>query len=149
MITDSRQQQLDSIDIIETALQETGSQFNLQQGVAAVLAQAHAPNTVVIREGNTLFLVHYLPDQPDHALFHVLNADTATNYIQNTVDFLRAAGAMGMRVMVVRFETPEPLTLFKKIMRDPPFANMGYTIQQSPQGQYQATINMGDTKGPA
>ena len=83
-------------------------------------------------------------------MFHVLNADTATNYVKNTRQFLKAAGMMGQRVMVVRFETPEPLTLFKKIMRDPPFPDMGYTIQKSPRGQYTATINMGNTgKGAA
>jgi hypothetical protein len=86
-----------------------------------------------------------VPKQKDHGMFRVLNADTAPNYVKNTQQFLQAAGMAGFRVLVVQFETAEPLTLFKKIMRNPPFPGMGYTIQKSKKGQYTATINMGDT----
>lgn len=144
-ITDSRQTKLNIEDLIKTAADETKSTHTHEQVLAATLAQMQAPNTIAMREGNTMFFVHYLPNQKDHSLFHVVNADTAPNYLNNVKQFLKAAGLMGQRVMVVRFETPEPLTLFKKIMRDPPFPNMGYTIQRSKDGQYQATINMGDT----
>ena len=144
-ITDSRKTKMNPIDIIRTAAEETKSKYTPDQVVSAGLAQMQAPNTIAIREGNTIYIVHYLPEQKDHSMFHVLNADTATNYVKNTRQFLKAAGMMGQRVMVVRFETPEPLTLFKKIMRDPPFPDMGYTIQRSPRGQYTATINMGNT----
>lgn len=136
---------MNPMDIIRTAADETGSKYTHDQVVAAALAQMQAPQSIAMREGNTIFIIHYLPKQKDHSMFHVLNADTASNYVSNVKQFLKAAGLMGQRVMVVRFETPEPLTLFKKIMRDPPFANMGYTIQKSSKGQYTATINMGDT----
>jgi len=144
-ITDSRRTKMNPIDIIRTAAEETRSEYTPNQVVAAGLAQMQAPNTIAMREGNTIFILHYLPNQKDHSMFHVLNADTASNYVRNVKQFLKAAGLMGQRVMVVRFETAEPLTLFKKIMRDPPFPNMGYTIQRSQKGQYTATINMGDT----
>lgn len=144
-ITDSRKTQLDPIDIIKTAVSETRSTRTEDQAVVALSAEMHAPRAIAMREGNTIFIIHYLSGQRDHGMFRVLNADTAPMYVQNTLQFLRAAGQSGFRVLVVQFETAEPLTLFKKIMRDPPFPGMGYTIQKSPKGQYTATINMGDT----
>jgi len=144
-ITDSRKTKMNAIDLIRTAVEETQSKYTANQVVAATLSQMQAPQSIAMREGNTIFILHYLAKQRDHAMFHVINADTAPNYVINTKQFLKAAGLMGMRVLVVKFETPEPLTLFKKIMRDPPFPNMGYTIQKTDKGRYTATINMGDT----
>ena len=149
-IVDSRKTKDNPIDIIRTAAEQTKSTHTPNQVVAAALAEMHSPQAITLREGNTIFIIHYLPDQRDHGLFQVFNGDTAANYVNNVHEFLKAAGLMGMRVLVVRFETPEPLTLFKKIMRKPPFPNMGYTIQKDNKGQYTATINMGDTgKGAA
>jgi hypothetical protein len=144
-ITDSRTKQLDAIDIIRTAAAETGSQHSDDQLLVALSAEMNSPTAIPMREGNTIYIIHYVPKQRDRGLFRVLNADTAANYVTNTKQFLRAAGMAGFRVLVVQFETAEPLTLFKKIMRNPPFPGMGYTIQKSKTGQYTATINMGDT----
>jgi hypothetical protein len=127
-------------------MEETGSKYTPEQGYAAIVAEAHMPDAIPMREGNTMFIIHYLPKKKDQGLFRALNADTAVNYLKNTKTFLKAAGLMGFKVLVVQFETPEPLTLFKKIMRDPPFPGMGYTIEKSQDGkQYRATINMGNT----
>jgi hypothetical protein len=144
-ITDSRKTQLDPIDIIKTAVKETRSRRTDDEAIVALSAEMNSPTAIAMREGNTIYIIHYVPEQKDHGMFRVLNADTAPNYVKNTQQFLQAAGMAGFRVLVVQFETPEPLTLFKKIMRNPPFPGMGYTIQKSKKGQYTATINMGDT----
>ena len=144
-ITDSRKTQLDPIDIIKTAVKETRSRRTDDEAIVALSAEMNSPTAIAMREGNTIYIIHYVPEQKDHGMFRVLNADTAPNYVKNTQQFLQAAGMAGFRVLVVQFETAEPLTLFKKIMRNPPFPGMGYTIQKSKQGQYTATINMGDT----
>jgi len=144
-ITDSRKTQLEPIDIIRTAVAETKSKYTADQAIVAVSAEINSANAIAMREGNTLYIIHYLPKQKDRGMFRVLNADTAVNYLNNTRMFLKAAGLAGFKILVVQFETPEPLTLFKKLMRDPPFPKMGYTIQKTTKGQYTATINMGDT----
>jgi GMP synthase PP-ATPase subunit len=144
-ITDSRKTQLDPIDIIKTAVKETRSRRTDDEAIVALSAEMNSPTAIAMREGNTIYIIHYVPEKRDHGMFRVLNADTAPNYLRNTQEFLRAAGMSGFRVLVVQFETAEPLTLFKKIMRNPPFPGMGYTIQKSKKGQYTATINMGDT----
>jgi hypothetical protein len=144
-ITDSRTKKLDPVDIIRTAAAETGSRHSDDQVLVALSAEMNSPTAIPMREGNTIYIIHYVPKQRDHGMFRVLNADTARNYLNNTQQFLKAARKAGFQVLVVQFETAEPLTLFKKIMRDPPFPGMGYTIQKSKKGQYTATINMGDT----
>ena len=144
-ITNSRQTMLDPVDIIRTAVSETKSKYTPDEAVVALSAEMNSSTAIAMREGNTIYIIHYLPDQRDHGMLRVLNADTAPNYVNNTREFLKAAGLAGFTVLVVQFETPEPLTLFKKIMRDPPFPGMGYTVQKSSRGQYTATINMGNT----
>ena len=149
-ITDSRQTMLDPVDVIRTAVSETKSKYSPDQAVVALSAEMNSPNAIAMREGNTIYIIHYLPEQRNQGMFRVLNADTARNYLNNTQQFLKAARKAGFQVLVVQFETAEPLTLFKKIMRNPPFPGMGYTIQKSKKGQYTATINMGSTaKGAA
>lgn len=144
-VVDSKKRQLDTKEIIRTAMQETGSEYTPEQGEAAVIAEANMENAIPMREGNTMFIIHYVPGQKDQGLFRVLNADTGTNYVDNVRTFLKAAGLMGFKTLVVFFEDRKPLTLFKKIYRKPPFKNMGYTVERSKNGQYRATINLGDT----
>ena len=145
-VVDSKTREIDAKEIVHIAMEETGSKYTKEQGEAAILAESNMPNVIPMREGNTLFIIHYVPKQKDRGLFRVLNADTAANYVKNTRQFLKAAGMIGFKILVVQFESPEPLTLFKKIMRDPPFTGMGYTIEKSQDGKrYRATINMGNT----
>jgi hypothetical protein len=145
MPVDSKKRMLDAKEIVNIATEETGGKFTKEQVEAAVLAEANMPNAIPMREGNTMYIIHYLPEQRDRGMLRVLNADTAVNYVNNTRTFLKAAGLTGFKILVVFFETDEPLTLFKKIMRDPPFTGMGYTIEKSKDGRYRATINMGNT----
>jgi hypothetical protein len=150
-VVDSKKRMLDAKEIVDIATDEVGGKYTKEQVEAAVLAEMNLPNAIPMREGNTMYIIHYLPEQKDRGMFRVLNADTAANYVNNTRTFLKAAGLTGFKILVVFFETPEPLTLFKKIMRDPPFTGMGYTIEKSKDGKrYRATINMGNTgKGAA
>jgi hypothetical protein len=144
-VVDSKTRVLDAKEIVENATDSSGGKYSQDQVNAAVLAEANMPNAIPMREGNTMYIIHFVPERRDQGVLRVLNADTATNYVNNTRQFLKAAGLMGFRVLVVFFETPEPLTLFKKIMRDPPFTGMGYTVEKSKDGRYRATINMGNT----
>jgi hypothetical protein len=145
-VVDSRTREIDAKEIVHIAMEQTGSKYTQEQAEAVILAETNMPNVIPMREGNTLYLIHYLPKQKDRGLLRVLNADTAVNYVNNTRVFLKAAGLAGFKILVVQFDTPEPLTLFKKIMRDPPFPGMGYSIEKSRDGKkYRATINMGNT----
>jgi hypothetical protein len=145
MPVDSKTRMLDAKELVNVATEESGDKYTKEQVEAAVLAEVNMPNAIPMREGNTMYIIHYLPEQRDRGMLRVLNADTAANYVTNTRTFLKAAGLTGFKILVVFFETSAPLTLFKKIMRDPPFTGMGYTIEKSKDGRYRATINLGNT----
>ena len=145
MLIDSKQQMMDPMDIIKTALAETKSQYSVDQGVAAVLAESQTPNTMIMREGNTLFIINYDLTDKSRGMFRALNADTPKNYLENSKTFIKAAGMAGFRIMVVQFQDPTILNIFRYFYRDPPFPGMGYSVQHDEsKGLYQVTINMGD-----
>jgi hypothetical protein len=144
MLVDSKEQMIDPMEIVKTALAETKSQYTIDQGVAAVMAESQTPNTMILREGNTLFIINYNPKDKSRGMFRALNADTAKNYLENSKTFIRAAGMIGFKILVVRFQDPTILNIFRYIYRDPPFPGMGYSVQHDKKkNMYQVTINMG------
>ena len=147
MVVDSKKKKLSEKEIIETALDETGSKHNKEQGVAALVAETrNTPNTITLREGNTIFIINFDPKDKTRGMFRALNADTAANYLQNSLTFIKAAGLMGFKVLVVQFKDATILNIFKYISRKPPFPNMGYSVQKTENGLHQVTVNLGDAK---
>ena len=120
MVVDSKKKRLSNKEIIETSAKETHSPYTPEQVYAAVLAEAHGPNTIVIREGNTLFIINYDPNDHTQGFFRALNADTAANYLKNSIIFVKAAGTMGFKLLVTQFKDRNLITLFKGLLRRPP-----------------------------
>jgi hypothetical protein len=79
-------------------------------------------------------------------MFRALNADTPANYLQNSLEFIKAAGLAGFSILVSQFKDPALLQLFKYISRKPPFPGMGYSVQKMRDGGYQVTVNLGTPK---
>jgi hypothetical protein len=143
MITDSKKEMLSQQEIIETALNETGSKYNLKQGTAAILAETHMPNCIVMREGNTLFIINFDPKDKTKGMFRALNADTAKNYLENSRTFIKAAGMAGFTMLISQFRDKSILNIFKYISRNPPLKNMKYESQPMKHGGYQVTVLIG------
>ena len=150
MFTDSKKEQLSQIDIVKTALAQQGSPYNQEQSIAAISAEAYGPNTIVIREGNTLFFINFDPQDKSRGIFRALNADTPHNYLENSVTFIKAAGLAGFKTLVSQFNDPSLLHIFKYVSRHPPFPGMGYAVQHDNEKQlYQVTINLGQARPAA
>ena len=150
MFTDSKTHKLSQLEIIKTALEKQGSPYNMQQSIAAVTAEAYSPNTIVIREGNTLFFINFDPDDKSRGMFRALNADTPHNYLENSVMFIKAAGLAGFRTLVSQFSDPSLLHIFKYVSRHAPFPGMGYAAQHDNEKHiYQVTINLGEARPTA
>lgn len=145
MIVSSKKEQLSPEEIIKTALKQTKSQYSVEQGHAAIMAETRAPYTITLKEGNTIFIITYNPDDKSQGMFRALNADTAANYIKNSIEFIRATGMMGFKTLVTQFTEPSLLNIFKYISRHPPFEGMGYATKKINDGMYQVVINLGDT----
>ena len=94
-VVDSKHQELSNQEIIQIAAQETGSQYSPEQVTASIMAETHEAGAIMMREGNTLFIIQKSPNNPEVGVFRALNADTAQNYLQNSMVFIQAAAAAG------------------------------------------------------
>jgi len=102
---------------------------------------------LMLREGNTIFVVHQSKTEPTTGLFRPLNADTIPNFKHNCVVFAKAIGLAGFKKMIAQFDDKSLIAIIKYVVnKHPPFPNMSYKLQRVEDGQYAVTINMGDAK---
>ena len=142
---DSKRKTISPQEIVKIAADKTGGKYTPEQIEASIAAEIHEAKSWVMREGNTLFVVHAIPDQPTIAVFRALNGDTIPNYLKNSVVFTKALGLAGFKYMVTRFLDKSLLNIFEYVRRQAPFENMGYAVQELKSGEYVVTVNLGDT----
>lgn len=141
MVVDSKHQELTNEEIIQIAAQETGSPYSPEQVLASIMAEAQDPGTTMMREGNTLFVLHRYPENEEIAIFRALNADTAENYLQNSVVFTNAMKSLGFRAMITTFYDETLLNIFRYIGRDKP-QGMGYQVSRLRDGQFRVVVQL-------
>lgn len=146
MFVDSKKQMLDQTALLTEAFRNSRTPYPVEEGIAAVVAESRMPNCIMMRQGNTIFIIHYVPKQKNQGMFRALNADTPANYLQNSLEFIKAAGMAGFTTLISQFEDPALLQIFKYISRKPPFPGMGYAVQMMENGGYQVTVNLGTPK---
>ena len=142
---DSKQRELSQDEIIEIAARETGGEYTAEQVKASLGAEAYELGALMLREGNTIFVVHQDKSNPTVGLFRALNADTVKNYINNGVEFTKAVGMMGFKYLVTQFNDPALIRITEQVYKREPFKNMEYSVNKTVDGGYQVTVNLGDT----
>lgn len=147
MLVDSKQQKLQMQEIVKIAVEETQSQYDPKTAFLTLIKETTLPDAKVLQIGNTLFIVHPT-EKPRHGIFRALNADTAENYLQNSVEFTkRAYDELDFDVLTTEFSDPTLLNIFKYIGKDQP-ADMGYLTQKSKDGKsYRVTVTLGKERG--
>lgn len=143
MLVDSKHQELSNEEIVQIAAQETGSGYSPEQVLAAIMSEVRMPDTLALKQGNTLFVLHRSKKDPKVGVFRALNADTPNNYLQNSIIFIKTCRSMGFKTVVSQFKDPTILNIFKYISQNPPFAGMGYQVQRTSDGGFQASVNLG------
>lgn len=146
LMVDSKIEELSPEEIIDIAARETESPYSPEQVRASVLAEAHGSGAIIMRQGNTLFIVHPSPKNPGVAVFRALNADTGSNYVKNSTEFIKAIKMAGYEVLVTDFHDESILTIFRYISRNPPFPGMGYSVQRLSNGGFRATVKLGNNQ---
>lgn len=142
---DSKQRELSQDEIIEIAARETGGEYTAEQVKASLGAEAYELGALMMRQGNTIFVVHQDKSNPTVGIFRALNADTVRNYIDNCVQFLKALGMMGFKYVAAQFNDPAIIRITEQVLKREPFQNMEYSINKTVNGGYQVTIDLGDT----
>jgi len=145
-LIDSKHQELSQEEIVAIATKETGSKYSVEQVKASLSAEAYELGAVMLREGNTIFIIHQDKSNPKIGVFRALNADTVPNYMKNCVAFTQAIGMAGFQYLVTEFEEKSLLNIFEYVRRNQPFPNMGYSAQKyRDKEMYRVTVNLGDT----
>ena len=140
MLVDSKMQKLGEQAILMIAAQETKSPHPASTVYAALVKEMNMTGTSIVREGNTLFIVHNAEGRI--GLFRALNADTARNYLENSYAFIQGAYKMGFDTLVSEFEDPTIMNIFKAISRNPPQEGMGYKAEKTNKG-FRVTVKLG------
>jgi hypothetical protein len=145
-LIDSKHQELSQEEIIAIATKETGSPYSVEQVKAVLSLEAYEMGAVMLREGNTIFVIHQDKSNPKIGVFRALNADKIPNFMRNCVAFTQAIGMAGFQYLVTEFEEKSLLSVFEYVRRNAPFENMGYEAQKAQNKDlYRVIINLGDT----
>ena len=157
MLVDSKERELENQEILlEAARQIKDNRYSPDQILAALFQEAREKDTVLIRQGNTLFIVHEGKNRT--ALFRALNADIPNNYLENSVVFSKAMYMAGFDVMVTEFTEPSLLNIFKYVQKNRNRVNpdkdgkpkMGYAVQKTEKDGvpgYRVTVVLGPKRG--
>lgn len=143
---DSNEQMLENNDLIEIAIKNMrlfeGQKVPENLQVAAVIAEFDQPQVMVVRFGNTLF--ELIPNEKGSAYFKSLNADTARNFLQNSMEFIRwAKENEGLQYLITQFKDKNLLNIFKAISMNPPYPGMGYQAVNTKNGEIRVVVNLG------
>ena len=140
MLVDSKKKELGVEAILMISAQETKSPHPASTVYAAMVKEMNMPGTSIVRDGNTLFIIHKA--QGRVGFFRALNADTARNYLESSYAFIQGAYKMGFDTLVSEFEDPTIMNIFKAISRNPPQEGMGYKAEKTSNG-FRVTVKLG------
>jgi hypothetical protein len=143
-LVDSDVNLLSDDEIVQKAVMNIRSPYSYDQVVNHLKKELQQAGTQFIREGNTLFIVHY--DHDRVGTFRALNADTAYNYINSSWLFCKACYDMGYDTLITEFYDPTIANIFAAIAKHPPYPDMGYNIKQGAEG-WIGTIKLGPVRG--
>jgi hypothetical protein len=127
-VVDSNQQLLKAEEILQKGATNTRSPYPFDKVMKSISAELQQPGTQYIRQGNTLFIVHF--DKGRHGHFRAINADTAANYITNSWLFIKACYELGYDYLTTEFYDKNIAMIFNAISKKPPYPDMGYDIKQ-------------------
>lgn len=144
-LIDSKQTMLPVEQIARIALENTKPGASSEEFIQSIIAENKKPGSIPIRYGNTLFLCH--KDRDRTGVFRALNADTARNYVENIIKWVREAYKIGFDFMVTNFDSQSITNVFKAISRKFPSSNIKYKINKSHDGEIQVVLQLGPRRG--
>ena len=144
-MVDSREQELSAEDIVAIAAMNTDAGVDRNKAIQMINAELKMDDTLFIRQGNTLFILH--KSAPRIGWFRALNADTAANFLQNGIEFIKAAYKMGFDTVASTFNDPAIIAVFRYISNNPPNPEMGYELEEMDDGSFMATVKTGPSRG--
>lgn len=145
---DSNQRMLTLQDIVKIAAENTKSEYSFNQVYLSIIKELSMADSIIIKIGNTVFLMHRSKTHPRTALMRALNADTGQNFLTNCEKYAQMAyDKYGIDIIVSHYTDPTLNNIFAYIARNKP-ANMGYNIVKTKGGkEFMATAKLGIPRG--
>lgn len=144
-MVDSREEELDIPTIVSIALKETDSGYPFEQAYPAVMKELTLPECILLRYGNTLYIVHRT--SPRVGYFRALNADTPQNYLESGFAFVETAYDAGFDTLVTEFKGSSILNIFRAVSKNPPQEGMGFAVEKGQGDMYRVTLQLGTPRG--
>lgn len=145
-ITNSKDKTLPIPEIMVGALNDMKragqlKDYPFEAVLLGTVQEGSMPNTTVEQIGNTVFITHYSDDQKEVAM-RALNVDTARNYLDNAVEYIKRLSDSGVERMTSDFDDKRILQLFNSIARRPEFAHWGMKVYNKRGGGMRAFVVM-------
>lgn len=140
---DSKKQELNANQIVTIAAQNTKSPYSAQTVLGLFLKETQAPNTLMMRYGNTLYVIHPGREKKSVGTFRALNADTAQNFLESGYQFVNDAYEKGFDVLQTTFQDESILNIFRTISKNPPREGMGYAVRRTQNKGFTVTLKLG------
>jgi hypothetical protein len=144
-LVDSNKEELDTSTIIARAVGEAKDagqlpkNVTLQAAILSVISEGSMPNTKVEQIGNTVFMSHYSEDGKEVAM-RAFNADTARNYLESSIKYVKALPEQGVERMTSDFSDKKILQLFNTIARRPELQEWGMQVYNLKSGGMRAYV---------
>ena len=148
MQVDSHKRKLSPKEIIETFAKDYGNGYSPNMVINSITNEIKSKKSRLMQQGNTVFLVS--PAKNKTAVFRALNADTAQNYVANTIVFVQAMRDLGYDYLYTEFTDPSILNILKAAFKShiPKQVGAAYKAYKSKNGKgYSAIISTGEKKG--
>lgn len=144
-MVDSRQKELSPEDIVAIDAMNTESGLSRDQAIAVINAELKIEDTLFIRQGNTLYVIHKA--EPGVGYFDAFNADIPENFLQNNIEFAKACYKMGFDTVATILEEPSMAPFYRGVVEAAPNPDMGYELQEMDDGTYLVIIKTGPDVG--
>jgi hypothetical protein len=146
MVVDSKEQELTEDQILSIAAEETESEYSPEMVKAFFEKEKLVSGFKSYRYGNTIYAVQPTRSDASKGKFRALNADTAENYVESGFKFITDAYNDGFDVLVTEFKDQSILNIFRTVSKNPPNPGMGYSASQLKNGDFRATIKLGNPR---
>lgn len=143
---DSNDKVLSIDQLLTIAAENTKSGYSSDTVLAFFMKEIALQGTVLLRYGNTLYVIHPSKTNKSIGSFRALNADVASNFLESGYDFVLDAWEKGFDILQTEFQDESILNLFRTVSKNPPREGMGYAVRRLPDNVFRVTLKLGNLR---
>lgn len=144
---DSKEQMLDVNQLIQDGYEnDPDPTLPLELQYPRFVQERTIPNSLFLRYGNTIFIMHGDQKKAGLASMRIINADTDENFVQSLYQCLIDAYKDGFYFIVVRNPSEVLLSSLEIIQAQPPFNGTTFRVDKDSDGMTVVGVVIGDPK---